>query len=155
QLAPALPFLLLLPTLSAQDDAAAKAKPAPTPLFTAIGLGEEIAWKSDGSEYFERARSQPPTTDGTQVIDEACARAKAEGKLVLWYVHRFQEGGAGGRMMYRAPVLDVYMRQVLFTDPDVVSIVNTCFVPVRAMGDKKLSDRFDFKPLKFVEPAVV
>ncbi|HZN40510.1 MAG TPA: hypothetical protein VFD82_17025, partial [Planctomycetota bacterium] len=74
---------------------------------------------------------------------------------VLWYVHRIEEKTLGGRQMYRAPVLDVYARQVLFADPDVSELASAAFIPVRCVMDQKLSDRFQLKPLAFVEPAVV
>jgi hypothetical protein len=56
---------------------------------------------------------------------------------------------------HRAPVLDVYARQVLFADPDVSELVAHAFVPLRCVLDQELSDRFGLKPLAFVEPAVV
>jgi hypothetical protein len=70
-------------------------------------------------------------------------------------VHRIEEKTLHGRQMYRAPVLDIYARQVLFSDPDVSELASEAFIPVRCVMDQKLSDRFGLKPLAFVEPAVV
>ncbi len=128
---------------------------APPPAAT-LGLADHIPWLTDGQEFHERdPRPLVVTVDRLALIDEACAKAKAEGKLVLWYVHRIQEKTLGGRQMYRAPVLDVYARQVLFADPDVAELVTHAFVPVRCVMDQALSDRFGLRPLAFVEPAVV
>jgi hypothetical protein len=52
-------------------------------------------------------------------------------------------------------VLDIYMRQVLWSDPDLGELLTHAFVPVRCVMDQALCDRFGLKPLQFVEPAVV
>jgi tetratricopeptide (TPR) repeat protein len=151
-----LPLLLLFAAslpLAAQD-----APPKPKPVIPAatLGLADHIAWIKDGTDFFE---GQDPVgiarVDRSALLDDACKKAKAEGKLVLWYVHRIIEKHLGGRQMYRAPVLDIYMQQVLFADPDVSELIAGSFVPVRAIMDQKLSDRFELHPLDFVEPAVV
>jgi hypothetical protein len=121
-----------------------------------LGLGDEIPWRSDGQEF--REKEDRPTrvkVDRTALIDAACAEAKQKGTLVAWYVHRIQEKTLQGRQMYRAPVLDLYARQVLFSDPDLAELLSHAFVPVRCVMDQKLSDRFGLKPLAFVEPAIV
>ena len=121
-----------------------------------LGLGDEIPWRSDGQEF--RDHEDRPTrvkVDRTALIDAACAEAKQKGTLVAWYVHRIQEKTLQGRQMYRAPVLDLYARQVLFSDPDLAELLSHAFVPVRCVMDQKLSDRFGLKPLAFVEPAIV
>lgn len=140
--------------LAAQTDTAAP--PAPAHPASTLGLGDEIPWRSDGQEFYDHeSRGKTVKVDRTALVDEACAAAKQRGTLVLWYVHRIQEKSLGGRQMYRAPVLDVYARQVLFADPDVAELCTHAFVPLRCMMDQKLSDRFGLKPLAFVEPAVV
>ncbi len=150
----AAPFLL--PTLLAAQDPATEAVPAQHPL-QALRLGEDIAWTSDGAEFFERApnRVEAVVGDRLALVDQACARAKAGRKLVLWYVHRILEKNLNGRQMYRSPVLDGYARQVLFTDPDVVALTNACFVPLRCVMDEPLCERYGLRPLQFVEPAIV
>lgn len=127
------------------------------PLAATLDLADQIPWLTDGTDFYEHANAPQPKEkpDRMALIDDACKRAKAEGKLVLWYIHRIQERTLGGRQMYRAPVLDIYMQQVLFADPDVAELCSHAFVPVRAMMDQPLSDRFGLKPLAFVEPAVV
>ena len=157
-----LPALLSLPfavpALRAQDEKPAQdPKPAPPAMVAAtLGLGDQIPWLTDGQEYHERdPKPLKVTVDRSALVDEACAKAKERGTLVLWYVHRIQEKTLQGRQMYRAPVLDIYARQVLFADPDVSELVANAFVPLRCVMDQKLSDRFGLKPLAFVEPAVV
>jgi len=153
-----IPFVLaslLSPqALRAQDDQPAPQAP-PMPAAT-LGLADHIPWLTDGQEYYEREpRALVVKVDRSALIDEACKKAKEQRKLVLWYVHRIKEKDLGGRQMYRAPVLDIYARQVLFADPDVSELLTHAFVPLRCEMDQKLSDRFGLKPLAFVEPAVV
>ncbi|MEO6593338.1 MAG: hypothetical protein ABIP94_01135 [Planctomycetota bacterium] len=121
-----------------------------------LALADHIPWRTDGQEYYERdRRPKNLVVDRMALVDAACAEAKTANKLVLWYVHRIQEKTLQGRQMYRAPVLDIYARQVLFADPDVSELATHAFVPLRCVMDQALSDRFGLKPLAFVEPAVV
>lgn len=57
--------------------------------------------------------------------------------------------------MYRSPILDTYLQQVVLSDGDVSAMATECFVPVRCMLDETLSQRFGLRPLAFVEPAIV
>lgn len=134
-------------SLAAQD---AAAHPAST-----LGLLATIPWTSDGAEFYDHFRVGRIDVDRLALIDAACAKARKERKLVLWYVHRIQEQQLAGRQMYRAPVLDVYMQQVVFADRDVAALSTECFVPVRCVLDEPLAQRFGLRPLQFVEPAVV
>lgn len=154
------PFSLLplLPFVAAALPAQEPTPPPPPPTHPAatLGLGDDIPWRTDGREFFDHeSRGKTVKVDRMALVDAACAEAKQKGTLVLWYVHRIQEKTLGGRQMYRAPVLDVYARQVLFGDPDVAELCTHAFVPLRCMIDQKLSDRFGLKPLAFVEPAIV
>ncbi len=134
----------------------AQEEPPTQPAAALLGLADHLPWLTDGAEFYENAgREKPVKVDRNALVDEACKKAKAEGRLVLWYVHRIQEKTLRGQQMYRSPVLDVYARQVLFADPDVSELVQGAFVPLRCMIDQTLSDRFGLKPLAFVEPAVV
>ena len=155
-----LPCLLsatLLLSAFGQNDAAPPKRPAPPiPVAATLGLADHLPWLTDGQDFYEEDRRKPAKApDRGDLVDRACAQAKQEGKLVLWYIHRIQEQTLGGRQMYRAPVLDVYARQVLFADPDVSELATHAFVPLRCVLDQELSDRFGLKPLAFVEPAVV
>lgn len=149
-LANVLSVSLLFVSLPAQETAQAVPGPA------GLGLDAGIPWLSDGQEFREQEQQpQRIKVDRIALVDSACKQAKEQGKLVLWYVHRIQEKTLQGRQMYRSPVLDVYMRQVIFADPDVAELVSNTFVPLRCVMDQALSDRFGLKPLQFVEPAVV
>ncbi|MBL8734847.1 MAG: hypothetical protein JNL12_00340 [Planctomycetes bacterium] len=139
-----------------QDAVEAPAAPATTAPPAHLGLGDEIPWRHDGQEFFDNQRVRVrPGVDRMALVQEACAAAKAKGTLVLWYVHRIQEKTLGGNQLYRSPVLDVYARQVLWSDPDLAELTSHAFVPLRCTIDQKLSDHFGLKPLAFVEPAVV
>lgn len=139
----------------AVPERSAAAQDAAPPAAT-LQLDTHLPWRTDGADFHERVRpAKAPEVDRGALVDAACAEAKRDGKLVLWYVHRIQERQLGGRQMYRAPVLDVYMRQVLFADPDVAELIAAAFVPLRCVMDEGLSTRFGLRPLQFVEPAVV
>jgi hypothetical protein len=151
----ALSSLLFVAHLAAQETAAPARPAAPPPPASTLGLGDDIPWRTDGQEYYDNIRPQKVQVDRGELVDAACAEAKKRGTLVLWYVHRITAGPIGGSQMYRAPVLDVYARQVLFADPDVAELCTHAFVPLRCVIDKGLGERFGLKPLAFVEPAVV
>lgn len=123
-----------------------------------LALDGDIPWRRDPEAFADGRRVKRNLTekvDRMALLDQAVAEAKATGKPVLWYVYRIVEQSSGGRQMYRAPILDLYMQQVLFADPDVAAIVRNRFVPVRMVCDEPLSARFNLRPLQFVEPAVV
>lgn len=122
---------------------------------------ESIEWLSDGAEFLDKRRFKTSMTraekafDRNALIDSALAVAKEQQKPVLCYVYKISEKTKRGRQMIRAPVLDVYMRQVVWSDPDVERIVKSSFVPVRTVFDDTLCKRFSVKPLTFLEPAIV
>ncbi|MCP3914329.1 MAG: hypothetical protein GY711_02100 [bacterium] len=126
-----------------------------------LALDSHIAWLDDGAAFRDGGRTKRALTEEEDALDRgafldgAIARSKTEGKLVFLYVPRIIEESSRGRQMYRAPVLDVYMRQVIFCDADVTKLLEEHFVPVRMTLDEELCDRFSFRPLKSVEPAVI
>lgn len=127
----------------------------------ALTLDADLGWLDDGAVFLDhpgpkrRMTREEARVDRGELIDEAIARAAKEAKLVLWYVPRISEGTLHGVQMYRAPVLDAYMRQVVFCDADVRGIVASAFVPVRAVCDEELAERFGLRPLEALEPALV
>ncbi len=154
------PLFFLLASILACGISAQQGKPtkAKTPPWQTLGLDQSIQWTMDPEIFIDARRSKRKITgkvDRESILNEAIDRAKKQDKLVLWYVYRIIEKSSKGRQMYRAPVLDMYMQQVLFNDPDVASITNSRFVPVRMVCDEVLSKRFGLRPLAFVEPAVV
>ncbi len=133
----------------------------PEPAAATLDLDGHLPWIRDSAVFFDGFNPKRSLTRKEQAVDRpammdtAIARAKAEDKLVLWYVYRIVEDSSRGFQMYRAPVLDIYTQQVLFADPDVASIVARRFVPLRMVCDEAMSERFGLRPLDFVEPAMV
>ncbi len=122
---------------------------------------ESIPWISDGAEFLDKKRFKTSMTkeeaamDREKLLDEALAQARRTQRPVLWYVYKIVEKSKRGRQMIRAPVLDVYMRQVVWSDPDVERIVTNSFVPLRTVFDEAMCKRFDLRPLTFLEPAAL
>lgn len=145
----AVPLFLLAVLAPAQSAA------PPTPPAADLDLLSTIPWSRDGAEFYDHFAATKATADRGELLAAAIARAAQEHKLVLWYVHRIEEDGLRGRQMYRSPVLDVYLQQVVFADRDVAALVGNCFVPLRMVMDEPLCQRFGLRPLQFVEPAVV
>ncbi|MCA8969432.1 MAG: hypothetical protein KDC95_06600, partial [Planctomycetes bacterium] len=104
--------------------------------------GSQIPWIRDPWVRFDRwrrnAEPQPPQpiVDRSLLLDRALARARAENKLVLVHVPRIE-----GRPMYRAPILDDYMRLTLWSDPATIDLVSRRFVPLRLVVDESVSER--------------
>ncbi|MEE9127366.1 MAG: hypothetical protein V3U11_09510, partial [Planctomycetota bacterium] len=155
----------LAPLAGAQVREKAKTPPKqPTAPWVEIGLDQGLDWIRDPKQFVDHKRGVKVVVDREALLNQALARAKKSGKLVMWYVYRvvvpYKVPGStrrhrAGRQMYRAPILDVYAQHVLFADPDVQQVIKTGFVPLRMVCDQKMSERFDLKPLAFVEPAVV
>src|SRR5215831_13436823 len=136
-LAPLLAALVAAPLLPRHDpdDAALKAM--------AARCGSQIEWLRDGEapretngafQQFAQGKQdgvKPP--DRRKLLDDALARAQAEKKLVLWHAYRIQ-----GPQMYRAPLLDEYMDEVLWSDPALVDLVNRRFVALRTQVPRDL-----------------
>jgi tetratricopeptide (TPR) repeat protein len=148
--------------VSAQEPAAPQQSAAVTPSAPAnpfaLGLDAAIPWIDDPQVFLDRDNRRPAggaNVDRAAMLTTALDRARAEGKLVLWSIPRILEKGLAGRQMYRAPILDGYMRHVVFSDADVASIVTTRFVPLRMVCDEAMAERFSIRPLDVVEPAVV
>ncbi len=124
-------------------------------------LLETIAWMTDGAEFLDKRRFKTSLTktertfDRGALLDGALARAADEDRLVLWYVYKISESTKRGRQMIRAPILDIAMRQIIWSDPDISRIVTANFVPLRMVCDEPMSKRFDLRPLKFLEPSIV
>lgn len=134
----------------------------PTRAHPARGLQlETIEWTDDGAEFLDKRRFKTSMTakeaavDRVAMLDAAIAKAKESKKPVLWYVYKIVETTKRGRQMIRAPVLDIAMRQIVWSDPDVERIVNASFTPLRMVCDQPLCERFGVRPLSFLEPAVI
>ena len=152
-------FLLTIITL-ASSLVAVHAQESSHPVDELV-LDAHIGWIDGGARFLDSPRTkrrlsrEEARVDRGALLDSGIAKAAKEGKLVLWYVPRISEKSKRGVQMYRAPVLDLYMRQVVFCDPSVAAIIESSFVPVRLVCDEALSKRFDVRPLDALEPAIV
>ncbi len=88
--------------------------------------GTGVQWIADPYHPADHGRSrsgrqQPArqSIDRGILLDAALARAQASRRLVLLYAFRFD-----GSHMYRAPVLDEYMNLAVFSDPELVALIN-------------------------------
>ena len=94
-------------------------------------------------------KSQPysPPVDRIALLEQGLAQAKARGQLLLVYAHRIE-----GRQMYRAPLLDHYMRLAVWGDPETAELVRRRFVPMRLYVDKAVGAKLGVVNGKREEP---
>ncbi|MAG55697.1 MAG: hypothetical protein CMJ83_05345 [Planctomycetes bacterium] len=102
-----------------------KIRPVPTELTRACGTG--VKWRTD--------------------LDAALAEAKAKKRPVFWYVPTVQRS-----RMDRKPEIDGYMMAGPFSAPDVETILNRKFIPVKLAARGEAQKKYGLYPLKFVEP---
>ena len=153
-------------------DIARKSDPRPQAADQAVlhrlarQAGNGIHWIRDPYEMQDLARAnrlrQAPRPTAKisrqELLDAALARAKDEGKPVLLYACRIE-----GRQMYRAPVVDDYMNLGLFSDPELVELINRRFIPIRLYVTRDIgkqlgmlnADPKDPLFLRSVEPALM
>src|SRR5580765_5874504 len=81
----------------------------------------------------DRCGSQIPWTS---TAEEAAARAKADRKLILWYVHTVENTA-----MDRKDLIDDYMKMGPWSMPDVVELVKRKFIALRMPGKGALAER--------------
>ncbi len=106
----------------------------------------------------EQTASQPynPSVDRKVLLSRALDRARATDRLVLVYAFRIH-----GSHMYRGPVLDDYMNLTVFSDPELVELVNRKFIPLRLYVDRHVGKVLGVQNtrsegfLKTVEPALL
>ncbi len=114
----------------------------------------EIPWITDGIELVDNLvggrRPEEPAVDRAALLDKALKLAAERNRLVLWYCFRVP-----GTHMYRARLLDQYMRAAIFTDPAVTDLVRAKFVPLRMAGDNPSGFPRGIKPFDFVEPGII
>lgn len=114
--------------------------------------GGAFQYMRDGKKLDAAAldRSELPEKELRERIGEALSRARQEQRLVLWHVWRI-EGG----QMYRAPLLDDYMDQLLWSDPELAALVKENFVPLRTRLSRKVGVEFGVTAWEQVEPALL
>jgi hypothetical protein len=123
----------------------------------------QIPWISDGTELVdmelaaghhpqvpEARRPKNFDVERLPLLERARAEAAARRRLILLYCPR-----TAGSHMYRAALLDRYMRIAAFTDPGVVDLVRAKFVPLRLCADEKVAAALGLKPFGFVEPGLI
>ncbi len=107
-------------------------------------------WQPPDGQPERTPGKDAPKIDRVELWNGAKAKAKEQSRLILWYVFR-----VAGVQMYRSPLPDGYMMQTMFSDPEIVELVNRRFVPVRLFADGALGAEVGIKALEFVEPGLV
>jgi TolA-binding protein len=111
----------------------------------------QIAWITDGFTSPDLGGPTPIPPGGPDrgaLLQSALDRARAERKLVLWYVPRID-----GPQVYRSPILDDYLKIVAFTEPRLVDLITARFVPLRMAADLAVGEKTGVRSLDWVEPA--
>jgi hypothetical protein len=111
----------------------------------------QIPWISDGVELADGTTKPPEqgTAKRADLLEQAKKLAREKNRLILWYCPRIP-----GTHMFRAAVLDHYAKVVFFTDPGVVDLIRSKFVPLRMCSDESLGGLGLRKP-DFIEPGFV
>ena len=128
--------------------------------------GTAVQWIKDPYRHVDQSRENRrrnpapynPKVDRKLLLEQALKRAKAENRPVLLYAFRIE-----GRHMYRAPLVDDYMNMALFSDPELVALINRRFIPLRLYVTADIGksmgiynkDREDPLFLQNVEPALI
>jgi hypothetical protein len=123
----------------------------------------QIPWITDGVELIdmELAAGHHPQYPEARFpknykVDRAALLAKARDaatekkRLILWYCPRIY-----GLHMYRAVLPDRYLKATAFTDPGVVDLITSKFIPLRMCCDEETGKALKLKPFDFVEPGFV
>ena len=83
-------------------------------------------------------------------LETALAKSRETGKPVFWYVPTLR-----GSFMDRTSSIDQYMMAGPFSWPDIISVLNEHFIPVKARPNRKQQKQFELMPYVFVEPGFV
>ncbi len=127
---------ILLVSFSAASLAIARQQPAQknstqkirvNPNDQAKRIGSAIQWQPD--------------------FETAVAKSKATGKPIFWYVPTLQ-----GTFMDRKNEIDRYMLAGPFSWPDIISVINEHYVPVRQAPTKQQQQTYQLVPYEFIEP---
>ncbi len=114
----------------------------------------EIPWITDGTELLDAEqlgrRPRNYRVDRAALLEQAKKTAAESKRLILWYCPRIPGGH-----MNRAQVLDNYMKVVVFTDPEVVDLIRTRFVPLRMCCDPAMTQTVGIRRFDFVEPGFI
>ena len=83
-------------------------------------------------------------------LEAALAESKSTGKPIFWYVPTLR-----GSFMDRTDSIDRYMLAGPFSWPDIITVLNENFVPVKATPKQKQQEKFELQPYVFIEPGFV
>lgn len=97
-----------------------------TPTDLAASVGDDLPWQRD--------------------LASALAAAQKLERPILWYL-----ATVPGSPMDRKPVVDLYMRAGLFSDPDIRPLLAR-FVLLRTRASRAEAKKYDLRPFEFIEP---
>ena len=80
-------------------------------------------------------------------FESAVTESRATGKPIFWYVPTLR-----GSFMDRQTEIDRYMLGGPFSWPDIISVLNEHYVPLKATPNRQQQKRFGLVPYVFVEP---
>lgn len=81
---------------------------------------------------------------------DAMAKSKETGKPIFWYVPTLR-----GTFMDRKMELHRYMLAGPFSWPDIISVINEHYIPVKRPPTPELQRHYELEPYEFVEPGFV
>ena len=145
--------LALAAFLAAAPMALALAQEPESPKELWKKCGSEIPWLTDGRVYKDNMQGGGMAKEKVklgELWDEVKAKAKETGRPILWYIPKVQ-----GVQMYRDVILTNYMHVAIWSDEQIIDLVNTRFVPLRAAAAGVLANETKIKALRVVEPAIV
>ncbi len=108
---------------------------------------------AQGSRTTSRPTPTPAAARAGTAVEwrQGLAQAKADSRdlarPLFWYLPTIK-----GSPMDRKPEIDRYMMAGPFSNPDVVGLLNTRFVPVRHVPSRKEGRQLELEPLGFIEP---
>ncbi|MEE2825340.1 MAG: hypothetical protein VYE64_01790, partial [Planctomycetota bacterium] len=83
-------------------------------------------------------------------VEQALQEARKSGRPVFWYVPTLK-----GSFMDRKVEIDRYMLGGPFSHPEIIRLLNTEFIPLRAKAKGANSEKYELLPFKFVEPGFI
>lgn len=119
--------LLFLPALPAQNSGR-KIRPKPSP--TAARAGMAVQWRAD--------------------LNAALLESGETGKPVFWYVPTVNRSP-----MDRKPEIDRYMMAGPFSWPQLVTLLNDAFIPVKEVASGPRAEQMSLVRERFIEPGYV
>lgn len=120
----------LIAALLCSGELIAQKKIRAKPSVATQACGSLVAWRPD--------------------VATAMADAAKQNLPVFWYVPTLRDS-----RMDRKPEVDLYMRAGPFSSPPIIDLLNERFIPVRAIPDREMAEKFDLRRLDYIEPGFV